>query len=47
MPRSATHYQALILGAGQAAPPLAAALAGAGLRTALVERAHVGGTCVN
>jgi pyruvate/2-oxoglutarate dehydrogenase complex dihydrolipoamide dehydrogenase (E3) component len=40
-------YDAVILGAGQAGTPLAVALARAGRRTALVERAHVGGTCVN
>jgi pyruvate/2-oxoglutarate dehydrogenase complex dihydrolipoamide dehydrogenase (E3) component len=41
------HYDALIIGAGQAGVPLARALAGTGRRTALVERAHVGGTCIN
>ncbi len=41
------HYDALIIGAGQAGGPLATSLANAGRRTALVERAHVGGTCVN
>ncbi len=41
------HYDALILGAGQAGVPLARALAAAGRRTALVERIHVGGTCIN
>ncbi|HEU5170586.1 MAG TPA: mercuric reductase [Gemmatimonadales bacterium] len=41
------HYDALILGAGQAGVPLARALAAAGRRTALVERVHVGGTCIN
>jgi pyruvate/2-oxoglutarate dehydrogenase complex dihydrolipoamide dehydrogenase (E3) component len=41
------HYQAVVIGAGQAGTPLCQALANAGLRTALVERAHVGGTCVN
>ena len=40
-------YDAVILGAGQAGTPLAVALARAGRRTALVERSHVGGTCVN
>jgi pyruvate/2-oxoglutarate dehydrogenase complex dihydrolipoamide dehydrogenase (E3) component len=42
-----THYDALILGAGQAGVPLARALAAAGKRTALVEKVHVGGTCIN
>ncbi len=41
------HYDAVIIGSGQAAKPLALALAQAGRRTALVERAHVGGTCIN
>jgi pyruvate/2-oxoglutarate dehydrogenase complex dihydrolipoamide dehydrogenase (E3) component len=44
---SIESYDAIIIGAGQAGVPLAAALAKAGRRTALVERAHVGGTCVN
>ena len=45
---SATQrYDAIVVGSGQAGTPLSAALAGAGLRTALVEREHVGGTCVN
>jgi len=41
------HYQAIVIGSGQAGTPLCQALANAGLRTALVERSHVGGTCVN
>lgn len=41
------HYDAIVIGAGQAGGPLAGALAGAGRRTALIERTHVGGTCVN
>jgi pyruvate/2-oxoglutarate dehydrogenase complex dihydrolipoamide dehydrogenase (E3) component len=44
---SATHYDALILGSGQAGNPLAAALAARGKRTAMVERGPVGGTCIN
>jgi pyruvate/2-oxoglutarate dehydrogenase complex dihydrolipoamide dehydrogenase (E3) component len=40
-------YDAIIIGSGQAGNPLARALAGAGLRTALVEKVHVGGTCIN
>ena len=42
-----THYDAVVIGSGQAGGPLAGALAGSGRRTALVEREHVGGTCVN
>jgi pyruvate/2-oxoglutarate dehydrogenase complex dihydrolipoamide dehydrogenase (E3) component len=41
------HYQAIVIGSGQGGTPLCQALANSGLRTALVERAHVGGTCVN
>jgi pyruvate/2-oxoglutarate dehydrogenase complex dihydrolipoamide dehydrogenase (E3) component len=41
------HFDAIILGTGQAAKPLALDLAGAGRRTAVVEREHVGGTCIN
>jgi pyruvate/2-oxoglutarate dehydrogenase complex dihydrolipoamide dehydrogenase (E3) component len=42
-----TRYDAIVIGAGQAGVPLSQALAGAGMRTALVEREHVGGTCIN
>ena len=41
------HYDAAIIGAGQAGVPLARALAQSGRTTALIEREHVGGTCVN
>ena len=44
---SARHYDAVVIGAGQAGVPLAQALARAGRKTALVERVHVGGTCIN
>ena len=48
MPASATNeYDAIVIGSGQAGTPLSQALAGAGMRTALVEREYVGGTCVN
>jgi len=43
----ATQYDAIVIGAGQAGGPLAGALARAGRRSALVERVHVGGTCIN
>lgn len=43
----AEQFDAIIIGAGQAGGPLSTALARAGWRTALIERAHVGGTCVN
>ncbi|HEV7129600.1 MAG TPA: FAD-dependent oxidoreductase, partial [Ktedonobacterales bacterium] len=41
------HYDALVIGAGQSGTPLALALAKAGRKTALIEREHVGGSCVN
>jgi len=41
------EYQAIVIGSGQGGNPLCASLAGAGLRTALIERQHVGGTCIN
>ena len=40
-------YDALIIGAGQAGPPLAARLTAAGMSVALIERKLFGGTCVN
>src|SRR5204863_9463896 len=43
----ATHYDAIVIGSGQAGTPLSQALAAAGMRTALVEREHIGGTCIN
>lgn len=44
---SVEHYDAIVIGSGQAGTPLSQALAAHGARTALVEREHVGGTCVN
>lgn len=43
----AEPYDAIVIGSGQGGTPLALALAKAGLKTAIVERNHVGGTCVN
>lgn len=40
-------FDAIIVGAGQAGPPLAARLTAAGMQVALVERHLFGGTCVN
>jgi pyruvate/2-oxoglutarate dehydrogenase complex dihydrolipoamide dehydrogenase (E3) component len=40
-------YDALIIGAGQAGPPLAGRLTAAGMSIALIERKLFGGTCVN
>lgn len=44
---SPDRFQAIVIGSGQGGNPLCMALADAGLRTALIERKHVGGTCVN
>ena len=41
------RYDAIIIGTGQAGKPLAVALAEAGRKTAIIERKHVGGTCIN
>jgi len=41
------EHDAIIIGAGQAGPPLAIDFANANWKTAIVEREHVGGTCVN
>ena len=41
------QYDAIIIGSGQAGTPLSTTLAAAGMRTALIERKHVGGTCIN
>lgn len=41
------HYDALIIGSGQAGTPLSIALAQANWKVALVEREHAGGTCVS
>lgn len=42
-----THYDAIIIGSGQGGNPLAVAFSQSGKRTAMIERAQVGGTCVN
>src|SRR5262245_46320618 len=41
------HYDAIIIGTGQAGPSLAHRLAKAGMRVAVAERKLFGGTCVN
>jgi pyruvate/2-oxoglutarate dehydrogenase complex dihydrolipoamide dehydrogenase (E3) component len=41
------HFDAIIIGAGQAGPSLAGRLTGAGMTVALIERHLIGGTCVN
>jgi pyruvate/2-oxoglutarate dehydrogenase complex dihydrolipoamide dehydrogenase (E3) component len=42
-----TDYDSVVIGAGQSGGPLSSALARAGHKTALIEREHVGGTCIN
>lgn len=41
------RYDAIIIGTGQAGPPLAERLSGAGMKVAILERERFGGTCVN
>ncbi len=41
------HYDVVIIGAGQAGVPLAHSLPRSGKRVALIERKHLGGSCVN
>jgi len=41
------HFDAIIIGTGQAGPPLAARFATAGMAVAIIERHKFGGTCVN
>ena len=43
----AAKYDAIIIGTGQAGPALAARLNKEGLKTAIIERKLIGGTCVN
>src|SRR5271167_4637464 len=40
-------YDAVVIGAGQAALPLARKLADKGRSVAIAERKHLGGSCVN
>jgi pyruvate/2-oxoglutarate dehydrogenase complex dihydrolipoamide dehydrogenase (E3) component len=41
------RFDAIVIGSGQAGKPLSIALAKAGLKTAIIERAYIGGTCIN
>jgi pyruvate/2-oxoglutarate dehydrogenase complex dihydrolipoamide dehydrogenase (E3) component len=41
------EFDAIIIGSGQAGPFLGARLAASGRKVALIEREHLGGTCVN
>src|SRR5947209_18591785 len=40
-------YDAIVIGSGQAGNPLSHDLADQGWTVALVERSHLGGTCIN
>ncbi len=40
-------YDAIIIGSGQAGNPLSVSLTDQGLKVALIEEAHLGGTCIN
>jgi pyruvate/2-oxoglutarate dehydrogenase complex dihydrolipoamide dehydrogenase (E3) component len=40
-------YDAIIIGSGQAGNPLSESLTDRGLTVALIEKAHLGGTCIN
>ena len=44
---STKHYDCIVIGSGQSGGPLSTALARSGHKTAIVEREHVGGTCLN
>src|SRR5664279_3101654 len=44
---AAEQFDAIVIGSGQGGNPLAEALAAAGRKTALIERKHLGGTCIN
>src|SRR5918992_1487586 len=41
------HFDAIVIGTGQAGPALAARLSGARMKVAVIERHRFGGTCVN
>ncbi|PVG03823.1 FAD/NAD(P)-binding domain-containing protein [Serendipita vermifera] len=43
----AQQFDCIVIGSGQAGTPLSGAFAKAGKKTALIERAHIGGCCVN
>ena len=44
---SATSFDAIVIGTGQAGPSLAGRLTAAGMKIAVIERGKFGGTCVN
>jgi len=42
-----TTFDAIVIGTGQGGGPLSTALGGAGMKTAIIERSYVGGSCIN
>jgi pyruvate/2-oxoglutarate dehydrogenase complex dihydrolipoamide dehydrogenase (E3) component len=42
-----SRFDAIVIGTGQAGPPLAGRLSQAGMKVAVIERGRFGGTCVN
>lgn len=44
---TATIFDAIVIGTGQGGGPLSTALGGAGMKTAIIERSYVGGSCIN
>src|ERR1700728_1539037 len=42
-----TQFDAIIIGTGQAGPPLAGRLTQSGMKVAIIERKLFGGTCIN
>ncbi|KAK4554659.1 hypothetical protein LTR86_008161 [Recurvomyces mirabilis] len=47
MASSIQKFDCIVIGSGQSGTPLAASLAQSGRKTALIERSHIGGCCVN
>ena len=41
------RFDAVVIGAGQAGPPMAGRIAASGKSVAVIERKLIGGTCVN
>jgi pyruvate/2-oxoglutarate dehydrogenase complex dihydrolipoamide dehydrogenase (E3) component len=41
------QYDAIVIGAGQSGGPMTSTLTANGLKTAIIERRHVGGSCIN
>ena len=44
---AAERFDAIVIGTGQGGGPLAGRMAGAGWKTAIIEREHIGGSCIN